>query len=169
MTKDLRTLNNLFIGLIALYGGALLSHILSVFAFFEPGELILNQRLTDSDLFGMFYLVGVTKNLALFLGALSLLLFILFIAKSRLNLRLNGWLFISVILFLFIVSFEIYSLIKYDIKMINQVFFGQEYDLRFEIIKNKISSLSALIPIHFFSIIAIFYMFITRPFTKNEA
>lgn len=169
MAKDLRIINNLFIGFIALYGGTLLSHIFSLYAFFEPGELILNHKFTDSDLFGMFYLVGVTKNISLFLGAISILLFFFFLIKSRLNLRLNGWLFISILLFLFILVFESYSLIKYDFKIIKMVFLDPEYNLSFEIIKSKISSLSALIPIHFFCIMTIFYMFITKPFTKNEA
>lgn len=169
MAKDLRIINNLFVGFIALYGGTLLSHIFTLYALFEPGKLILNNKLTDTDLFGMFYLIGVTKNITLFMGAVSLILFILFLVKSRLNLRLNGWLFISILLFLFIFTFEIYSLIKYDIDIIKMVFLGHEYTLNFEIIQNKISTLSALIPIHFFGIMTIFYMFITKPFTKNEA
>lgn len=168
MSKHIRIINYLFIGIVALYAGSVLSYILSIYAFFDPGEITLNAIFLNTNLSGMLYLVGVIKNITLFLCLSALLFFIVLLLISKLKFRDNGWLFISTLLMIFIALFELYSFLEYDYELIKILFVDNIESLsNVDLIKNKISSLSSLIPIHFFAIITIFYMFIIKPFTKK--
>jgi hypothetical protein len=91
----------------------------------------------------------------------------LFALTSKINLRNNGWYFISIVLFVCTIPFEIY-LLTFDREIITRVFYSEftNEDVIYLIIK-RIESSSSFIVVELLSFFAIVYMFLFKPFIKK--
>ncbi|MEW6194770.1 MAG: hypothetical protein AB1521_06430 [Bacteroidota bacterium] len=95
-----------------------------------------------------------------------LLLLVLFVALSRLELKKNGWLFISIAIVFITSPFEIY-LLSIDYNIIDQIMDNNFDHLKvFDLLKKRIEVLSSFSLIEIFAFFGIIYLSIFRPLTK---
>ncbi|MGD8779931.1 MAG: hypothetical protein PVH88_13335 [Ignavibacteria bacterium] len=152
---------------LILWLGSYVSRHISIYQFFETKTLNLNKELSESDL---TILIRSNASIIYFnlISYLFLILFsFLFALTSKINLRNNGWYFISIVLFVCTIPFEIY-LLTFDREIITRVFYSEftNEDVIYLIIK-RIESSSSFIVVELLSFFAIVYMFLFKPFIKK--
>lgn len=169
--KNINTFSKIFL-FIAIFSGSLwfgsyLSKMLIYYQLFEP-EMILKNYIKNENQEGIIITIvpAIAINIVMYYSMLiSFLVFILF---SKLNLRKNGWLFITTLIIIITAPFEIYLSII-DIKILLEVNNG--IFSASEIIKNisdRIILLSGFPIIILLSFMAIIYFITFKPFQMKE-
>lgn len=153
----------------ALWVGSYVAKNLLLFQFFEPETMALKNIFAKSDLFSIFYSFYPVITLNVVCYILFILLFILFVVTSRLNLRNNGWLFISLLVVLLTMPVEIYLIIKYEYNMIidtNNMSLAVQPAI--EMLKQRVAKFGMYSFVSIFSTLSIIFFFIFKPLTKHE-
>ncbi len=168
----LKTVPKIFLFLSAvcliLWLGSYVARHISIYQFFETNTLNLDKELSESDLTILIKANASIINLNLFSYLFLVLFSFLFAITSKINLRNNGWYFISIILFAGTIPFEVYfSTIDLDIVL--KVFYSEftNEDVIYLIMK-RIESSSSFVIVQLLAFFAIVYMFLFKPFIKNS-
>ncbi|MBN1638774.1 MAG: hypothetical protein JW866_07395 [Ignavibacteriales bacterium] len=145
-------------------GGYIARQIL-VYNIFD-NELLLRDKFTLENLTSVFN----SSYGILVLNAVSfisfLVFFILFLIFSKLNLRIEGWLFIITAIVLITAPFEIYLLLI-DLKIITSVMSGTFDNSNILCLyKERITELSSFSLIEIFSYFGILFMYLFKPLRK---
>lgn len=153
----------------AFFTGSYLTKLLLISQFFDAETMELksiyanqNLKLTLESLLPVF-------SVTLIFHVSFLLFFILFLVLTKINLKINGWLFIVVITLLVTTPFEVYLIFKYDVKIISQLLsesFEQSYLIG--LLKNRISELGPFPLILLFSNILIIFLVTFKPLQKRS-
>lgn len=151
--------------------GNTVSRMMFTYNIFENSQLAIKSFLTDTVLKGVLIVHQPMVSISIFSYFLMLLLFALFLITSKLRLRDNGWLFISILLILFTAPFEIYLIIK-DFSLFYTLYFT-DYDLNslMEVIYKRYSIFGSFMIVEILAYFSIVSLFIFRPFIrrpKNE-
>lgn len=161
----------LFVSILSfiLWLGGYLLRILLVYQLFEPKDLILKGFVTPENLPGMLFLLNTAVTLTFILFPAFIISLIIFLITSKVSLKKEGWLFISLLIILITMPFEIY-LMNIDYKIIFSVLDNKfNADEVLQLYKKRITSLSSFSLIEIFSYSAIVFMYIFKPLQlKNK-
>ncbi len=153
----------------ALWIGSYCAKNLVFFQFFEPETMALKSIYANADFLSIFFSVFPVVTLNVVTYFIFILFFMLFVFTSKLKLRWNGWLFISLLVIVLTMPVEIYLIAKYDWNFIVDVNRMKiTADSAIEMIKQRVSKFGMYSFISIFSTLSIVFFFIFRPLTKNE-
>jgi len=94
--------------------------------------------------------------------------FACFVFASKMKMKLNGWLFISTILVITTLPFELYLILKFDKPFMDAAFWGAaDANFYINLIIERFKVLGSFPIIEIFSFIAIAFLFLFRPFRKQ--
>jgi hypothetical protein len=148
--------------------GAYLVKLFLIYQLFEPKDLVLKEKFLSSDLQNALFVMlpaFVTPFIVYIVFIFSLLMF-LFV--SRISLKQNGWLFISVIIILITLPFEFY-LMLIDYKVISLLMMNTvNSETIINLMRERITILSSFPIIEILSYISILFLIIFKPLTVKD-
>lgn len=168
--KNINTLSKIFLYITLLSGslwlGSYLSRLFLIYQIFDP-EMIFKNYINDSNLEGILITIVPVFFVQVIMFYLMLFSFVIFLISSKLNLRTNGWLFITAMIVFITAPFEIYlTLIDIEIMLkINKGVFSVIENI--ELLKDRIVKLSGFPIIILLSYSSIIYFILFKPFQKN--
>lgn len=153
----------------SIWVGSYLVKILLIYQLFTPEDLSLKTMYLGDNLNDILaFLVPVF--IIPFVTFIAVIIFlILFLISSRVSLKQNGWLFISVMIVFITMPFEIYLMITdyRIIALLIQESFKTEIVLN--LIRERLTSLSSFPVIEILGYISISFLIIFKPLTlKNK-
>ena len=153
-----------------LWLGSYIIRNIVIYQLFEPLTLDLRFIYNEQNLNAVFHIILplITFNLVTYIS--FILFFIMFLLSAGINLKNEGWLFISTMIILITMPFEGY-LSFYDYKIVNFIVYHNSNVLDIiNLIRERITKLSSFSFIEFFSYLAIIFLTLFKPFRKvNEA
>ena len=148
--------------------GGYIARQIAVYQLFEPVELNLKTFYNPGNLSSAFSILIplIISNLITYIC--FLLLFLIFIITSKLNFRLNGWLFIITLIIIITAPFEIYlSLVDYKIIQLGLASINESNSI-LELIKERLTKLNSFSLIEIFSYSAIIFLALFKPLSKTN-
>lgn len=167
ITKTSKIILVLLVLTTIIWLGNTISRMMFTYNIFQDSQLNLKYFLTDSVLKGTLVIHQPLVSISIFSYLVMLLLFVLFIITSKLKLRENGWLFISILLLLLTAPFEIFLIVK-DFSLFFTLYYT-DYDLNavMEIIYKRYSVFGSFMIVEILAYFSIVSLFIFQPFIKN--
>ncbi len=149
--------------------GSYLVKLFLIYQLFEPKDLILKEMFLINDINTVLLSMlpaFITPFLAYIIMIISFVLFLLF---SKISIKENGWLFISIMIILITLPFEFYLLII-DYKIISLLLQSSfSADSIIILVRDRITSLSSFPIIEILSYLSILFLIIFKPLTiKNK-
>ncbi len=171
--KNLNPLSRIFLLLSVISGilwiGSYTLRLVLTYQIFEGIDFTLRQYINTQNLNGIFIILNSSIIMTDILYAAFIISSIIFILISKLNLKLNGWLLIIILIIIITLPLEAY-LISIDYKIYSFVspnsIFDNSQVLNLYIKRLKIFSSFPVIEI--LSYIAIIFFAIFRPLTSNK-
>ncbi len=165
--NKLNKISNIFLFLFAVSGaiwlGSYITRLSLFYQIFQSTEFALKEFVTDQNLAGIFQALIAAVPINLIFYLVMIIAFILFIITSKLNLKLNGWLFISTVLILISLPFELY-LMLIDYKLVMMVFNGNfESEEVLSLVIKRFTVLSSFAIVEILSYFAVLYLFLFQP------
>jgi len=155
----------------ALWLGSYTTKLFAFFNLFETNQsnlLILKSNLINVDLKPLIYELMPVISLSLISYLVFLLFSFLFLLISKINLKENGWLFISLMIVIICLPFE-FALSLKDYKLLRMIFDNyQNVPEMIELIKTRITMLSSFPIISLVLHYSIFFLFVFKPLTKKN-
>jgi hypothetical protein len=153
----------LFVASGAIWLGSYITRLSLFYQIFQPSEFVLKEFVTNQNIAGIFQtlIAGVSINLIFYI--VMIISFVLFLFTSKLNLKLNGWLFISTVLIFVSLPFELYlMLIDYKLVMmvLNDNIDSQEV---LNLVVKRFAVLSSFPIVEILSYFAVIYLFLFQP------
>ncbi|BDQ01907.1 hypothetical protein [Ignavibacterium sp.] len=154
-----------------LWLGSYTVKLFSIYNFFDLDQnnsLILKSALSNVDLKPVIFELLPVLTFSL----ISYIVFIVFSAAflflSKISLKANGWLFISIMIVLICLPFEVLLSLK-DYKIINLIMSGSNNSQEMiEIIKSRITELSSFPIVSIILHYSIFILLVFKPLTKKN-
>jgi hypothetical protein len=163
LTKTAKFFLYVFVATGAIWLGSYITRLSAFYQLFQATEFTLKEFVNDQNIGGIFQTLIATISINLIFYFLMIVSFILFIIISRLNLKQNGWLFISAVLIFLTAPFEFYlMLIDYKIVMLvlNKVFNPNDV---LNLVIKRFTILSSFPIVEILSYFAIIYLFLFQP------
>lgn len=154
-----------------LWLGSYTVKLFGIYNFFDLDQnnsLILKSALTEVDLKPVIFELLPVLSISL----ISYLVFIVFSAAflflSKISLKANGWLFISLMIVLICLPFEVFLSLK-DYKIINLIMSNSNNSQEMiEIFKSRITELSSFPIVSIILHYSIFILLVFKPLTKKN-
>ncbi len=154
----------------ALWLGSYTVKLFSIYNLFELDQsntLVLKSFLINLDLKPVIYEFLPVLSISLISYILFLVFSVLFLFSTKINLKQNGWLFISLMIILFCLPFEIYLSIK-DYNIINMILNSSEDTASMiELMKSRITELSSYPIISLILHYSVIIFLVFKPLTKK--
>ena len=133
-----------------------------------PKDFLLKSYVNDKNLYGILYTISSSVTLTFILFIIFIVSFIIFLLTSKVSLKKEGWLFVSLLIIAVTAPFELY-LMTIDYKIITKVFYSifDEKEVLGLFIK-RLKLISGFSLIEIFSYIAIIGLFIFQPLKMKE-
>jgi hypothetical protein len=149
--------------------GGYIARMLITFQLFEGNQFELKSVFSEDYLRAAFYTINSAITYNLITYPVFLISFFTFFIISKLSLKNNGWLFISLILILITAPFEIY-LLTIDYSIATKVFYHPGFDVTniLGLTIERFRVLSSFPIIEVFIYFAIIYLFIFQPLKKKS-
>ncbi|MCJ7552467.1 MAG: hypothetical protein MUO34_01165 [Ignavibacteriaceae bacterium] len=149
--------------------GSYLVKLFLIYQLFEPKDLVLKEMFSINDInIVIFSLLPafITPFLAYIIMIISFVLFLLF---SKISIKENGWLFISIMIIFITLPFEFYLLVI-DYKIISLLLQSSfNTDSIIILVRDRITALSSFPIIEILSYLSILFLIIFKPLTvKNK-
>lgn len=164
LSKIILTISVLF---FSFWMGGYLLRQMVIYQLFEPENMTLRSNYSIQNLHDVFLTILplFVFNIATYLCFIITLILFLFV--SKISLKNEGWLFISVLIIGICSPFEIFLILK-DYK-IAQVIYSGIFDSNavFAMIKERLTILSSFSLIEIFSFIGVVFLCILQPFKKS--
>lgn len=151
-----------------LWLGSYLTRQLYLFQLFEPEDLTLSPYFASQNVLAVLYssLGLITANIVTY--SIFLLFFTLFILTSKINLKKEGWLLVTVLIIYSTAPFEIF-LLTFDFNIVLKLLsekFGQ-YEM-LTLIKERITMLGSFPLAEIFSYIFVIFLVLFQPFRLKQ-
>jgi hypothetical protein len=147
--------------------GGYIARLIAVYPLFDPIELTV-KSLYVSHLEPVFYTLLPLIILNLISFACFLITFFLFLFTSKLNLKINGWLFIIFLIIVITAPFEIY-LSAIDFKIVKAILNNiSDVNPILDMVKERMVKLSSFSLIEVFSYLAVIFLALFQPLTKKN-
>jgi hypothetical protein len=151
-----------------LWVGSYICRHLLIYQMFEPKELELRSIFTSENLNSVFFVILPIIVTNIISYSAFLLLFIIYLITSKLSLRNEGWLFISMLIIFVTAPFEIYLLTK-DYSIVSLIYREIKDPIAIlDLIRKRITILSSFSLIEIFSYLAVVFLVITKPLVKSH-
>lgn len=154
-----------------LWLGSYTVKLFSVYNLFEVDQnnkLILKSFLTNVNLTPVIYEFLPVLSISLISYILFLVFSGIFLISSKINIKQNGWLFISLMIVLFCLPFEVYLLLK-DYELIKMILNHSEDTVSMiELMKSRVTELSSYPIISIILHYSIFILLVFKPLTKKS-
>lgn len=163
LSKIILTISVLFFSFWV--GGYLLRQMV-IYQLFEPENLALRSIYNTQNLHDVFLTILplFVFNIATYLGFIITLILFLFV--SKISLKKEGWLFISVLIIGICAPFEVFLIIK-DYKIARLIYSGIfDSNNVLILIKERLTIFSSFSLIELFSFIGVVFLCIFQPFKK---
>jgi hypothetical protein len=164
LSKIILTISVLFFSFWV--GGYLLRQMV-IYQLFEPENLALRSIYNTQNLHDVFLTILplFVFNIATYLGFIITLILFLFV--SKISLKKEGWLFISVLIIGIFAPFEVFLIIK-DYKIARLIYSGIfDSNNVLILIKERLTIFSSFSLIELFSFIGVVFLCIFQPFRKS--
>ena len=168
LTKTAKFFLYVFVASGTLWLGSYITRLSAFYQLFQATEFTLKEFVNDQNISGIFQTLIATVSINLIFYLLMILSFILFIITSKLNLKQNGWLFISAVLIFLSAPFEFYLiLIDYKIIMLvlSEIFDPKEV---LNLVIKRFTVLSSFPIVEILSYLAIIYLFLFQPLSGTR-
>jgi hypothetical protein len=148
--------------------GSYLVKIFTIYRIFEEENLNIKEIFSVTDQSGLFYVLVPVVATSFTVYLIFFFSLLLFLVTAKLNFKIHGWLFISVVIFLITLPFEAY-LMTIDYKFLSAVL-AENYspDYLFGVLKSRITMFSSFPIIQIFSYFGIIYLILFKPLSKSE-
>jgi len=153
----------LFVASGAIWLGSYITRLSLFYQIFQSAEFALEKFVTNQNIAGIFQTLIAAVSINLIFYIVMIIAFVLFLFTSKLNLKLNGWLFISTVLIFMSLPFELYlMLIDYKLVMmvLNGNFDSQEV---LNLVIKRFTVLSSFPIVEILSYFAVIYLFLFQP------
>jgi hypothetical protein len=167
--NKLTKISKIFLFIFAAFGaiwlGSYISRLSLFYQLFQGAEFQLKGFVTDQNLSGIFQTLIAAVSIHMLFYLVMVIMFTFFLVTSKLSLKENGWLFISMILIYFTAPFEIY-LMTIDYEIVTKVF-SENFDQReiLELVIKRFKVLSSFSIVEILCYLAVAYLFIYQPLT----
>ncbi len=151
-----------------LWLGGYVGRQLTVFRLFEPENMALKSMYNEVGLTQVINILlpVITYNLIMYPA--FILSLILFLITSHINLKKEGWLFISVTIIFITLPFEVY-LSTLDYELVSKILTGSfNSDKIVKILRERITILGSFPLIETFAYFAIIGLFLFKPLRKVQ-
>ncbi len=151
-----------------LWLGSYLTRLLLTYQLFEPKDYVLKPYVTPENLGGILRTLGAAASTTSILYSIFILALIIFLISSKINLKKNGWLFITVLIVLITLPFEIY-LMTIDYSIIKSIYYSS-FDSRtiLNLFIKRLKILGSFSLVEIFSYFAAVYFILFQPLTKRD-
>ncbi len=160
----------MFISLLSgvLWLGAYLTRLMLTYQLFEPKDYILKAYVTPENLSGILITLGAAVSTTMILYITFIVSFVLFLISSKVSLKKNGWLFITALIVLVTLPFEVY-LMTVDYSIIDKIYFSS-FDAQsiLNLFVKRLKTLSSFSLVEIFSYFAAVYFVLFQPLTKRD-
>ncbi len=148
--------------------GSYITRLSLFYRLFQPAEYQLKDYVNDQNIGGIFETLIAAVSINLIFYVIMIIAFVLFLITSKINLKQNGWLFISMVLILFTAPFEIY-LLSIDYQMVFKIFYGNfdSHEILTLVIK-RFTTLSSFPIVEILGYIAVLYLFLFQPLSGSH-
>jgi len=155
----------------ALWLGSYTTKLFALYHLFDLDQsniLVLKSNLTNVDLKPVLFELLPVLSLSLVSYLVFLAFSIMFLLLSKISLKNNGWLFISLMIVIIFLPFEIILSIK-DFKIINMILSNSDnVNEMIEIIKSRITIFSSFPIVSLILHYSIFFLFVFKPLTRKS-
>lgn len=169
--QKLNKFSKIFLFIFAVGGviwlGSYITRLTLFYRLFQEEQFALREYITEQNLFVILQILLSAVSINIIFYPLMITAFFLFVISSKLNLRQNGWLFISLLIVVITLPFELYLMIidyKIFILITNAVFNSKE---AVNLIVKRFTVLGSFSIIEMLSFFSILYLFMFQPLTKN--
>jgi hypothetical protein len=153
----------------AIWLGSYITRLFTVYQFFEPVNMELRPLYNSQNLGAIFTILmpSILCNVITF--PIFLILFLLYLFVSKINIKNEGWLFITLVVIFVTAPFELY-LMTIDYNILTQIV-SEKYniDAVMNLIQKRVMVLSSFPLIEVFCYIALLFINVYKPLRKNEA
>lgn len=147
------------------FGGNVLRHAI-IYQFFDAETMALKPILNHDGLNQIFQVLLPVFVLNSITFPLFVISFLLFIFLSKVNLKLEGWLFITVVIIAVLTPFELY-LIIIDYKIINMILtVSYDTNIALSLVLERLEIFNSFPLIQIICYFFIIFLFIFRPLKK---
>lgn len=165
-SKVAKTFSYLAVLTGSLWSGAYLMRLFLFYWLFEPEDFILKSYINSDNISSLVYtlLPAITTTMVLY--STFIVFFVLFLVTTNLKFKENGWLFISTVVILITLPFEMY-LISIDYN-ITEILLSSSYspEIVINLIRKRFQVLGNFSLVELFSYFSLFYFILFQPFTK---
>lgn len=161
----------LFIVALIFWIGSYSVRLFQTYQMFVGTEFQLKNYINETNLSGILIALTPVVIVQMITYCLMIIFYFLFFFTCKIKLKENGWLFISLVLVIILLPFEIY-LMTIDNSLI-QLFYAASYDANYSLslIIKRFKVLGSFPLIHILSGLTILYLIFFKPLTqkiKNE-
>ena len=164
LSKILLAITSLF---FTVWLGSYISRQVVIYQFFDPENLSLKPIYSARNLSDVLFTILplIVLNIISYIAFLLSLLIFLF--QSRISLKKEGWLFISILIVLICAPFEIFLILK-DYKISSEIY-TQNFDSLaiVNLIRDRMTVLSSFSLIEIISFVGIIFLSILQPLKKS--
>jgi hypothetical protein len=148
--------------------GSYITRLSAFYQLFRADEFVLKDFVNDQNISGIFQTLIAAVSINMIFYLLMIISFILFIIISKLNVKYNGWLFISIVLVFLTAPFEFY-LMSIDYKIVILVICNSfnPQDVLSLVIK-RFTILSSFPIVEILSYLAVTYLFLFQPLKGKQ-
>jgi|SRR5690554_2836190 len=152
----------------ALWLGSYVAMLSATYQFFEETDFVLKPYYNTGNLSEILLTIFPLFTSTFITYIIFFISFIIFLVTSKINLKINGWLFIVTILVLVTFPFEAYLMsIDWEIiLLLNSGSFNPNYVI--ELIKERFTVFSSFPVIEIFCYFAIIFLLIYKPLIKQK-
>jgi hypothetical protein len=152
----------------SLWMGTYFARLFVFYQLFEPKDFILKPVFNEQNLHAVLVELNPLIILTLVLYLIFIITYFLFIAISKISLKNNGWLFITTVIIVLTLPFELY-LMSIDYKIISPVLSGNFNSLQvIQLIIERFKVLSSFPVIELFCYFSIVYFVLFKPLTAKR-
>lgn len=152
-----------------LFFGSYLTKLNLLSQFFDAETMTLKSIYEGSDLSLVMKSLLPSFSVSMISFIAFVLFFIVYVIVTKITLREEGWLFITIIILLITAPFEIFLLIKFDLPIISELMqVSIRYDYILGLMKNRMMILGPFPLILLFSYFVIIYLSLFKPLQKNK-
>ncbi len=165
--KNINLFSKIFLYLSLLSGGlwmgSYFTRMITYYQLFRENQLELKPLFNNINLREILTVINGAAISTIILYSVFIISFLIFITSSKVSLKQNGWLFITTILILVTMPFELY-LMNFDLKIVNTVNSGNFDPLAvINLIVERFKVLSSFPVIELFCYFAIIYFISFKP------
>jgi len=155
--------------LFATWFGSYVARQVMVYQLFEPVNLDLKPIYNSQNLYAVISVIMPVLITNLVSFPLFIISFVLYIAIAKINIKKEGWLFLTTVVIIITAPFEFYLSSSIDYKIVKlMINSSSDINETINLLRSRITELSSFPLIEVFSYVGLVFVIIFKPLRKNE-